>query len=262
MHYYWEMFIEPALLLHRPQSIVEIGSENGNTTRLLLAFCEQNDAVLHAIDPQPQVGVLAWQQRYGRRFILHSQVSLVALPTIERLDAVLIDGDHNWYTVRAELHLLDKLTTGRGLPFPLVFFHDIGWPYGRRDLYYDPATIPAEFRQPYARKGMRPGSSALVESGGMNSNMNNALAENTPRNGVLTGIEDYLKETQLELKFLRIPGYHDLGILFSEQLQQQNADLGRFLQSLDLPANVLRYMEMLEAERIHLLRSLGERGEP
>ena len=42
-----------------------------------------------------------------------------------------------------------------GAPLPVCFLHDVGWPYGRRDLYYAPERIPEEFRQPWAQKGLR-----------------------------------------------------------------------------------------------------------
>jgi hypothetical protein len=29
----------------------------------------------------------------------------------------------------------------------MIFFHDVGRPYGRRDMYYQPETVPPEFRQ-------------------------------------------------------------------------------------------------------------------
>ena len=76
---------------------------------------------------------------------------------------VLIDGDHNWYTVLSELETIERLCDERGQGFPLVLLHDIGWPYGRRDLYYDPASIPEEHRKPYDKKGMLPGVPGLVE---------------------------------------------------------------------------------------------------
>ncbi len=44
-----------------------------------------------------------------------------------------------------------------GTPLPVLILHDVGWPYGRRDLYYTPETIPEEFRQPYEQAGMLPG---------------------------------------------------------------------------------------------------------
>ena len=81
------------------------------------------------------------------------------------MDAALIDGDHNWYTVYHELRLLHEVARAAGEPLPLLILHDVGWPYGRRDLYYGPEQIPEEFRQPYAQQGMLKGSSELLEAG-------------------------------------------------------------------------------------------------
>ena len=67
-----------------------------------------------------------------------------------------------------------------------MVLHDVLWPYGRRDLYYAPEQIPEEFRQPYAEQGMRPGTKKLLERGGLNPTMYNALEEGGPRNGVMT----------------------------------------------------------------------------
>ncbi len=64
---------------------------------------------------------------------------------------MFLDGDHNWYTVFHELRLIEEHCQRNERLFPLVLLHDLGWPYGRRDLYYNPETIPAEYRQPYAR---------------------------------------------------------------------------------------------------------------
>ncbi len=59
---------------------------------------------------------------------------------------MIIDGDHNYYTVREELRLIAERAAGAELP--LLLFHDVCWPHGRRDDYFDPEQIPAEYRQP------------------------------------------------------------------------------------------------------------------
>jgi hypothetical protein len=252
MHALWDAVIYPLLVLLRPSSIVEIGSEGGDTTRLLLGFCQRHGATLHAIDPAPLFDVVAWQQEYDRHFVFHRALSLDILPAIDRPDLVLIDGDHNWYTVFNELQMLEQRSTALGLPFPLVLLHDIDWPYGRRDLYYNPGTIPAEFRQPYQRKGMWPGSARLLEKGGFNAHLHNAVRENTPRNGVLTAVEDFLKEATDSLELIKLPGFHGLGILLRARLHEENLSLANFLDGLNLPTHLRRYIEVLEASRIDL----------
>ena len=52
--------------------------------------------------------------------------------------------------------------------------HDIGWPYGRRDLYYDPETIPDSYTRPYEKKGVRLELEALADVGGLNQHLYNA----------------------------------------------------------------------------------------
>src|SRR5208282_5559163 len=171
-------------------------------------------AVLHSIDPAPAFDVNAWRQEHGDRFIFHRALSHPVIPRLPRHDVVLLDGDHNWYTVFHELKLLEKRGQELGQSFPLIIFHDIGWPYGRRDLYYDPATIPPAFLQPYDCKGLQPGCDGLRESGGINYNICHARQAGGPRNGVLTAIEDFHKEAAETLDWIVIPGFNGLGILF------------------------------------------------
>ena len=53
---------------------------------------------------------------------------------------VVIDGDHNYWTVSEELRLLSERAPGAELP--LLLFHDVCWPHARRDDYFAPELIP------------------------------------------------------------------------------------------------------------------------
>jgi predicted SAM-dependent methyltransferase len=256
--------IEPILERLEPEVIVEIGSDKGDNTKNLLEFCEKHGGRLHVIDPVPKYDVSEWQERYGERFVFHRGLSLEVLPEIERFDAVLIDGDHNWYTVFNELRLLERLSGDRG--FPLVMLHDVGWPYGRRDLYYAPGTIPEEHRQPHARMGMTPGSSGLAEAGGLNRTLDNALHEGGPRNGVLTAVEDFLDATEQQMEFVQVPGLHGLGILAPSELVKRNGELADFLATLGSspPGSSAGLIEQLEKARLRSemkVQGLAERLE-
>ena len=110
------------------------------------------------------------------------------------MDAALIDGDHNWYTVYHELGALTKVARDKGAPLPVMILHDVPWPYGRRDLYDGPDTIPKEFRHPHAQRGMSPHKKKLLQGGGLNSGLDNAVEEGGERNGVMTGLEDWMAE--------------------------------------------------------------------
>ena len=254
MQVFWETITESALTAIGARTIAEIGSDRGAATKKLMEYCERYDAVLHVIDPMPKFNVAACQQRYGGRFVMHQTLSLAALPTIGRLDAVLIDGDHNWYTVYNELKQIESFPQ----PFPLVFLHDIGWPYGRRDLYYYPPSIPEAFRQPYATKGMRLGVPELMERGGINRHFYNSVLENAPRSGVLTAVEDFLKEAKEPLRLLQIPGFYGLGILFLRELERSNEAFAQFVKTWNLPDVVRQYLELLEGGRLDLLTKWTE----
>jgi hypothetical protein len=250
MHRFWDTIIEPALEALQPETIVEVGSAEGANTRNLLEYCQRHGAKLHVIDPLPQYDVAAWQEQYGEHLIFHKALSLDALPAIERFDAVLLDGDHNWYTIFNELKLIEERSKASSRPFPLVMLHDIGWPYGRRDGYYNPDSIPDEYRKPFKQKGMMPGSTELVEDGGFNSNFANALSENDPRNGILTAVEDFLEQTEQAIELIQLPGLHGLGILVSSQLKEANAKLATFLDGFKFSPTVVRYVELIEEARL------------
>ena len=251
MQRFWQTVIEPVLDAVRPGVVVEIGSDQGGNTENLLGFCRWAGATLHVIDPAPGYDAAKWQRDHEGHLVFHQDLSLNALPQIEFFDAVLIDGDHNWYTVFHELKTIEDLCDGRSREFPLVMLHDIGWPYGRRDLYYDPDTIPEEHRKPHEKKGMLPGVPNLVDEGGLNQHLHNAVLENKPRGGVLTAIEDFLGETDYRLDLTRLPGIHGLAILVPARLREENAELGSFLEDLRFSPFVSGYVEAVEGARLY-----------
>ena len=80
-------------------------------------------------------------------------------------------------------------------PLPLMVLHDVGWPYGRRDLYYAPEQIPDEFRQPYAQGGHAPGRQR-ARHGRRRHQPDDVQRrhEGGPRNGVMTAVDDFIAE--------------------------------------------------------------------
>ena len=248
MYPFWPSIVEPLLKLHRPRIIVEIGSEAGHNLRNLLRFAMSHDAIVHAIDPKPLFNADEWGQASDGRLVLHQQTSLQALPKLETPDTIFIDGDHNWYTVFHELKLIERRAAELDRPVPLMLLHDIGWPWGRRDLYYDPQSIPAEFRQPYDQPRPPTGQA------GYHADFCRAVQEGGPRNGVLTAVEDFLVETTTPMELIRIPGFAGLGILLPHWLAEQNGELARFIRSLNPSPELRRYIEDLEAYRMRRRR--------
>ncbi|MFC4078005.1 class I SAM-dependent methyltransferase [Salinithrix halophila] len=212
MNRFWGKVIKPIFLKEQPKVIVEIGAFRGENTVKILRYCRRNHAKLHVIDPLPQFNVRQMKRCGKQHFTLIRALSLKALPRIPNPDVLLIDGDHNWYTVYHELKCVERSAKKTG-KFPIVMLHDTEWPYGRRDSYYLPETIPPPYRKPYAKKGIVLGKSRLVNTGGLNYQFNNALYENGEKNGVLTAIEDFLKETSFPITFHRVASHNGLGIL-------------------------------------------------
>lgn len=261
MKRFWDIVIRPVADALQPEAIVEIGSDHGYNTRNLLEFCQQNDATLHVVDPLPKYEVSEWQERYGDHLVFHQALSLEALPDIDRMDLVLIDGDHNWYTVFSELKTIEERCKEIPQSFPVVMLHDIGWPYGRRDLYYAPEVIPDSHTRPYEKKGIRPELEALAEEGGLNQHLYNAAVENEPQSGVLTAVEDFLKDTEQQLELVKFPGFHGLGILVPTQLKEKNPALSQFLETFNLPGNIVRFTEEVEQARLETEISRQEQRE-
>jgi hypothetical protein len=248
LHRFWNSVIKPVFVALEPRVIVEIGADRGRNTANVLEYCRRTDSVAHVIDPLPKFNIKQWQQEWSEA-IFHQQLSLDALPTIGAMDVVLIDGDHNWYTVFNELKLLEKIA-GCVDRFPLVLLHDVEWPYDRRDSYHAPATIPSRYRHPYAKLGIRPGKSELVEERGLNAGFMHAVYENTPRNGVLTAVEDFLSESHLDCHVVVLPGMHGLGILATRALLRRNQKLAQLLASFDTKEFLTRHCRDIERARI------------
>jgi hypothetical protein len=255
MHRFWEI-VEPILERIGPRTIIEIGAGAGANTKNLLTFCEGRDCVLHSIDPAPAFDVAAFERHHAERFVFHARPSLEVLPGLPCPDAVLIDGDHNWFTVINELRLVADASRRASRPFPVVMLHDVGWPYGRRDLYYAPERVPDEYRHPFARKGIAPGRSELVERGGVNPELCNATIEGTPRNGVLTAVEDFLTEARVGLAFTVLPGFHGLGILHPDRLAHDDSGLG----DVGMSPPIGRHVTRLEEARVRAVEELSRRA--
>ena len=145
------------------ERVVEIGALRGETTVLMLERLGP-DAELHVIDPVPEFDPAEHEQRVPRPLHLPPRPQPQrAARRCRRWTSRSIDGDHNWYTVYNELQLLAEVARARpARRCRVLILHDVGWPYGRRDLYYAPEQIPEEFRQPYAQAGMRPGTQAAA----------------------------------------------------------------------------------------------------
>jgi cephalosporin hydroxylase len=248
----WDVAIAPVLHAAHARRVLEIGALRGETTERMLGDLGP-DAELDVIDPEPAFDPADHERRFPGRYRFHQGLSIDVLPTLGPIDAALIDGDHNWYTVYNELHLLAEGARRHGTRLPVLILHDVLWPYGRRDLYYAPDRIPPEFRQRWARAGMNPGMKRLHPSKGLNLTMCNAAEEGGPRNGVMTALEDFLAEHDRPVRRLVIPIYFGLAIVVEEDRLAERPELDRALQGLESSEGRYQLLEVAEATRLRAM---------
>jgi cephalosporin hydroxylase len=248
----WDAAIAPVLHAARARRVVEIGALRGETTVRMLDDLGP-DAELHVIDPAPAFDPDEHAQRFAGRYRFHQGLSLDVLPTLGPMDAALIDGDHNWYTVVNELRLIAEGARRHGTRLPVLILHDVLWPYGRRDLYYGPETIPHEFRQPYGHGGMNPGNKRLHPSKGLNPTMWNAKEEGGPRNGVMTALEDFLAEHDQTVRTVVLPIYFGLAVVVEEGWFADRPELAAALDRLESAEGRGELLEVAETTRLRAM---------
>lgn len=242
----WRRLIEPVFVAIDARRVLEIGAESGLSTRALLRYLCERGGHLDSIDPAPDFDADVLQAEFAGTLSFHRDLSLNVLPRLARFDVAMIDGDHNWFTVFHELQAIERIHGPEAALQPLILIHDTGWPYGRRDLYYDPDTIPAQYRHPYARLGMLPNRSGLAEQGGMNMQLCNALQEGGPRNGVATAVDDYLQQSARAFVRVDLPVYHGLTMLATRARLDRHPELGVLFDELAPTPRVRTLMELNE----------------
>ena len=168
MHRFWDTVLGPLCDVIAPRSIVEIGAGGGFTTRHLVEYCRGTGARCVVIDPAPGEALEGIVREAADLVEYHERPSLDVLDRADG-DLYLIDGDHNCHTVSAELRSIADRARAARRALPVICLHDVGWPYGRRDLYYAPERVDPAHRRPHARRGIVPGRSELAESGGGSS---------------------------------------------------------------------------------------------
>jgi hypothetical protein len=236
----------PCLDAAKPQSVLEVGAYAGDLTRLLVDWASGSGARIWAIDPAPKARLVELAEEHPTLELVRA-TSHDALRRIPLPDAAIIDGDHNYYTVREELRLIaDK---AQGDPLPLLLFHDVSWPHARRDNYYTPELIPEEHRQPMVKSpGLFPGEPG-VRPGGLPYHWA-AAREGGPRNGVLTAVEDFVEQRQ-DLRLAVVPAFFGFGAVWPQGVPWADT-VAEILEPWD--RNPL--LERLEASRVlHLASS-------
>ncbi len=242
----------PCLDVVSARSIVEVGAYAGDLTGLLLQWAKGANAQVSAVDPFPQKELVQLSEENAELDLVR-ETSLEALKHIAMPDVMIIDGDHNYWTVSQELELIAARAEGAELP--LLMFHDVCWPHARRDDYYDPELIPQEYRQPYEEgAGLFPGIEGVRE-GGL-PYRSPAAREGGPRNGVLTAVEDFV-EAREGLQLAVVPAFYGLGVVWHVDAPWAAA----VAETLE-PYDRNPMLERLESNRVaHLATSMLQMSE-
>ncbi|HLJ04454.1 MAG TPA: class I SAM-dependent methyltransferase [Solirubrobacteraceae bacterium] len=228
------------------RSVVEIGAYAGDLTQVLHRWARERGARISAVDPSPQDELVALAQE-NPEIVLIRATSHRALAELPSHDAFVIDGDHNYYTVSEELRLIAERQAGE--PLPLLLFHDVAWPHARRDDYFAPEQVPAEYRQPTKEGGgLFPGNQGTVP-GGLPYKYP-AAQEGGPRNGVLTAVEDFVAARE-DLVLAVVPAFFGLGVVWHRE-----APYAERMQALLGPLDRHPVIARLEANRVYHLASV------
>ena len=233
----------------RARSVLEIGAYRGELTALLLEWADETGASIAAIDPVPTDELRQVAEGHPELKLLE-ETSHDVLARIDMPDAVVLDGDHNYFTLSGELRLIAERSGGH---LPLLLFHDVGWPHARRDSYYAPDRVPEDQRQPLAENtGLVPGNPG-VDKNGLPFEWA-AAREGGDRNGVLTAIEDFMDRGE-GLRLARVPSFFGFGVLWAQDSPHAEA-LAQILDPFDQNPVIAR----LEANRVAHLIAAHSRG--
>jgi len=208
MYEFVKHLVAPLLVKRGWARVCEIGASYGASTNVLASL---PNVAITVVDPCLDCN-LELKYADNDRVTVRKGISLDILPLLEgSFDCILIDGDHNWYTVYNELRVIfERNLLRKG---GMIFFHDVDWPYGRRDMYYQPQLIPDEYRHECEQKGVVRNQLNLSKRNEFNSAYWNATHDGGPKNGVLTALEDFALEHRAECRFFRLREQYGFGVM-------------------------------------------------
>lgn len=208
--FYAELIEQLAQIPQNPH-IVEVGSEAGEMSERLAAIAAARSGSLYVLEPCPSQRLRDLAARSENVVVIEAP-SPGGLQQAPPAGLYVIDGDHNYAVVRAEL----ETVFGASAQEPLAVLHDIGWPWARRDLYYAPEQLQSEDVHPHSfDRGVVLDSVELAAPGRGFRSLGAyaaAVTEGGPRNGVLTAVEDVLA-ARPDLALLSTPLIFGLGVV-------------------------------------------------
>jgi len=242
--------IERLAALPRCPDVVEIGSESGEMSLRLATAAAARGGCLYVVEPTPSDLLRSFAAEHGNVRVVegYSPEALAGLPAA---GLYVVDGDHNYATVRGEVEEIFAATTDGEPRDAIAVMHDIGWPSGRRDQYYAPDRLPSDAVWPHSftRGAVLDSNELAAEGHGFRGEgaFAFALHEGGPRNGVRTAIEDVLAADE-SLALLTTPLVFGLGVI-ADRSHRRWSDIETLMAPyLDNPT-----LEAAERNRLELL---------
>lgn len=219
-------------------TVVEVGVETGQVSGL---YSELGAEDTYCVEPFPTAELRAQMAEHPSLHLVERR-SPEALAELPIADLYVLDGDHNYATVRAELGWILEHA-----PHALVAFHDVLWPCSRRDQYYEPSTLTADQRHSRGEDGPTVWHDGVTSSGFVGRGAFTCATEaGGAGNGVLTAIEDAIAQHH-DRRLAIVPAVFGLGLL----LRTNSAHDTRLLGALR-PYTHSRLLAAMENNRIAL----------
>lgn len=186
MFNYYNLEVLPIILNRfNVDNIIISGYLTKNTLKHVLKYCEDRNISYNLLDSK-------------------EDTMLNILPNLTNYSAIFLNDDANWYTIYNELKIIKETSK----EFPLVFICNNKFPNKRRDSYSNPKLIPEEFRQEYSEY-------IIYHDITLNDGFFHAIESGTSKNGVLTAIEDFLKDN-ISVGIMGIKLDNEITILYAK----------------------------------------------
>ncbi|GAA0568114.1 class I SAM-dependent methyltransferase [Actinomadura livida] len=185
-------------------TVIEVGVESGQVSSIYADL----GATVHCVEPDPGEELRAVLAGDPRLHLVEGS-SPAVLGELPVGDLYVLDGDHNYAVVRAELAWIMEHAPGA-----VVVLNDLLWPCGRRDFYYQPSPLPPGDRHPDTADGPTVWHDDVTPAGFVGDGAFTFAAHaGGERNGVLTAVEDALDEAGGGWRLEIVPAVFGFGVL-------------------------------------------------
>ncbi|MFP3962598.1 class I SAM-dependent methyltransferase [Actinomadura fulvescens] len=188
-------------------TVVEVGVESGQVSSVYADL----GAAVHCVEPAPSNDLRAFVEADPRLTLVEGR-SPDVLGKLPVADLYVLDGDHNYAVVRAELDWIME-----NAPDAVVALHDVLWPCGRRDSYYQPSPLPPGAVHPTTADGPTVWHDEVSPAGFVGGEaFTFAVQAGGERNGVLTAVEDAMAAAGDDWRLEIVPAVFGFGLLMRE----------------------------------------------